>query len=155
MNSESVKNCPKCQAPIPAEAPQGLCPKCLLAGASVATEPSQAPEAATLPTLETVAARFPQLEILEMIGQGGMGVVFKARQPRLDRIVALKILPPHLAAQPGFSERFTREARALARLNHPNIVTVFDFGEAGKLHYLVMEFVEGANLRAVQRAGRI
>ena len=66
---------------------------------------------------EEVAAAFPDLEVMEMIGQGGMGVVFKARQPRLDRLVALKILPPHLAAQPGFSERFTREGRALATSN--------------------------------------
>jgi len=66
----------------------------------------------------------PQLEILELLGQGGMGVVYKARQPQLDRLVALKILPPAAGRDPSFAERFTREARALARLNHPNIVSV-------------------------------
>jgi len=149
MNSESVKNCPNCQAPIPAEAPQGLCPKCLLAGASEATEPSLSHEAATLPTLETIAARFPQLEILEF-----MGIVFKALQPKLDRIVALKLLPQKSGADPSFCERFNREARVLARLSHPNIVAVHDFGEAGPFFFLLMEFVDGVNLRQALRAGR-
>ncbi len=66
-----------------------------------------------------IAALFPQLEILEFIGRGGMGVVYKARQPRLDRFVALKILPPETGRDGQFVERFNREARALARLNHP------------------------------------
>ncbi|MEO7319667.1 MAG: protein kinase, partial [Chthoniobacteraceae bacterium] len=94
-----------------------------------------------------------ELEILDILGQGGMGIVFKARQPRLDRCVALKILPLHLAAQPGFSERFTREARALARLAHPHIVAIYDFGESAGFFYLIMEFVNGVNLRAAMRAG--
>ena len=93
MNTETIKSCPRCNAPIPAEAPQGLCPQCLLAAASTGTEPGQPPEAAGLPSLETIAAGFPQLEILQFIGQGGMGLVFKARQPKLDRFVALKLLP--------------------------------------------------------------
>ncbi len=105
------------------------------------------------PGVEEVSAAFPELEILEIVGQGGMGVVFKARQPRLDRLVALKILPPDLAAQPGFPERFTREARALARLSHAHIVSVFDFGEAAGFWYLLMEYVDGVNLRQAIRAG--
>jgi serine/threonine protein kinase len=101
-----------------------------------------------------VAAAFPYLEILEFIGQGGMGVVFKARQPKLDRLVALKLLPQSLAADPAFAERFTREGRLLARLNHPEIVAVHDFGQAGGFFYLVMEYVDGVNLRQAMRAGR-
>jgi serine/threonine protein kinase len=101
-----------------------------------------------------LAAAFPQLEILEMIGQGGMGFVFKARQPKLERLVALKILPPSFAADPAFADRFTREGRVLARLNHPNIVTVHDFGQANGFFYLLMEFVDGVNLRQAMRAGR-
>src|SRR5436305_10202363 len=88
-----------------------------------------------------IAKYFPQLEILECLGRGGMGVVYKARQPRLDRLVALKVLPPEVGRDPAFAERFTREARALARLTHPGVVAVYDFGESGGLYYLLMEFV--------------
>ena len=118
------KCCPKCGGPIPAEAPEGLCPRCVLLQASLPTEAGKA----ALPNRRPQRRRnwlhaFPQLEILELIGQGGMGFVFKARQSKLDRFVALKILPQSLAADPAFAERFTREARMLARLSHPNIVT--------------------------------
>lgn len=154
MNSETVKNCPHCNAPVTAEAPQGLCPKCLLAAASIATEVGQKPESSAPPSVATVAAAFPQLEILEFIGQGGMGIVFKARQPKLDRFVALKLLPQKPGADPSFCERFNREARVLARLSHPNIVAVHDFGEAGPFFYLLMEFVDGVNLRQALKASR-
>jgi predicted Ser/Thr protein kinase len=100
-----------------------------------------APEPAAL------AQHFPQLAVLELLGQGGMGAVYKARQLKLDRLVALKILPLETGSDPTFAERFTREARALARLNHANIVSVHDFGEAGGLYYFIMEYVDGANLR--------
>ena len=94
-----------------------------------------------------VAKKLPQFEIIELLGRGGMGVVYKARQVNLDRVVALKILPPLDAQSPDFVARFSREARALAKLNHPNIVNVYDFGETGGLYYIIMEFVDGANLR--------
>jgi hypothetical protein len=100
---------------------------------------------------EEIAGYFPQLEILEILGHGGMGAVYKARQTQLDRIIALKILPPEAAQAPGFAERFTREARALARLNHPHIVTVHDFGRAGPLYYFLMEYVDGVNVRQLMR----
>lgn len=152
--SES-KRCPRCGEPIPADAPQGLCPKCLLLQASVLTEPGKGEGAkSNLPTREELAVAFPQLEVLELIGQGGMGFVFKARQPKLDRFVALKILPQSLAADPAFAERFTREARILARLSHPNIVAIHDFGQANGYFYLLMEFVEGVNLRQAMKLGR-
>src|SRR6187402_382226 len=125
------KSCPKCGGPIPAEAPQGLCPKCLLLQASVPTEAGKGVTSkSTPPAHEELTAAFPHLEILELIGQGGMGFVFKARQPKLERFVALKILPQSFAADPAFADRFTREGRLLARLNHPNIVTIHDFGQA-------------------------
>jgi len=155
MNTEPIANrCPKCQAPLPANAPQGLCVKCLLAAVSTPTEAGQPADRQPPPPIATVAAAFPQLEILELIGHGGMGVVYKARQPRLDRIVALKLLPQSLAADAAFAERFNREARVLARLNHPNIVTVHDFGQSGGFFYLLMEFVDGVNLRQAMQAGR-
>src|SRR5262245_46684093 len=154
VSSES-KQCPKCGGPIPPEAPQGLCPKCLLAQASIPTEPGHGAAPKPLPpTLKEMAAAFPHLEILELIGHGGMGFVFKARQPKLERLVALKILPQTMASDPAFAERFTREGRVLARLNHPNIVTIHDFGQANGFFYLLMEFVDGVNLRQAMRAGR-
>jgi tRNA A-37 threonylcarbamoyl transferase component Bud32 len=109
----------------------------------------------TAPSLEELAPLFPQLEILELLGQGGMGAVYKARQPRLDRLVALKILPSEAVRDPAFAERFEREARALARLNHPNIVSVYDSGKAGDLYYFVMEFIDGVNLRQLLRTSHI
>src|SRR5688572_15062904 len=150
-HKSELKKCPKCGAPISNEAPQGLCPKCLLAEVSI---PTEAPSKGAAPTIEELAAAFPQLEILEKIGQGGMGFVFKARQPKLERFVALKILPETLAADPAFAERFSREGRVLARLSHPNIVTVHDFGQASGFFYLLMEYVDGVNLRHAMKAGR-
>src|SRR3712207_4528778 len=84
-----------------------------------------------------------------------MGVVYKARHRGLDRLVALKILPPEVSDAPGFAERFIREARALARLSHPNIVAVHDFGQGGGQYYLLMEYVDGTNLRSLMGAGRL
>ena len=154
--SSELKRCPKCGGPIPAEAPQGLCPTCVLQQACVPTEAGRKGESAKSapPKHEELAAAFPQLEILELIGEGGMGFVFKARQPKIERLVALKILPSSLAADPAFAERFTREGRMLARLNHPNIVTLHDFGQAGGFFYLLMEFVDGVNLRQAMKVGR-
>jgi hypothetical protein len=107
-----------------------------------------------LPSLEEVAQAFPDLEVEELIGRGGMSAVFRARQPRLNRVVALKVLPKSLAAIPGFAERFTREGQVLARLSHPHIVTVHDFGERDGFWFLIMEHVDGVNLRQAMRAGR-
>ena len=102
-----------------------------------------------------LAAQFPQFEILEVIGRGGMGVVYKARQRRLDRLVALKVLPRELGEDPAFAERFAREGRTLAKLQHPHIVGVHDFGEADGQSYLVMEYVDGVNLRTLMEAGEL
>ena len=156
MNPElSHTTCPQCHAPLSADAPQGLCPACLMAVAGLPTDQDTLPlTSVDLPELADIAAAFPDLEIIEKIGQGGMGVVFKARQPKLDRLVALKVLPKALAATPGFPERFTREGRVLARLSHPSIVTVHDFGESGGYCFLIMEFVDGVNLRQAMKAGR-
>ncbi|MGO8929159.1 MAG: protein kinase domain-containing protein [Limisphaerales bacterium] len=107
------------------------------------------------PSVGQVAKLFPQLEIIELLGQGGMGAVYKARQPRLNRFVALKILSPEKQADPRFAERFQREARALAWLDHPNIVTVYDFGETQGTYYLLMEFVDGMTLRQLLQARRL
>ncbi len=91
-------------------------------------------------------------QLLERIGQGGMATVYKAYQPSLDRYVAVKVLPPYLAYDPTFAVRFQREARAIARLNHPNILPVYDSGQEGDLSYIVMRYVEAGTLR--ERLGK-
>src|SRR5438093_8579925 len=125
------RKCPRCGAGLPPGALDGLCPACLLRQGAT-TETATQPEAALFqpPSVDDMARLFPQLEILAFIGKGGMGAVYKARQPALDRFVALKILPSQAASGPGFAERFNREARALAKLNHPNTVAVHGFGVA-------------------------
>lgn len=156
-------HCLECATRLPPDSPDGLCPQCLLQGglSSAADHPPEDPRVRTTPhpgpftapTPAELAPHFPQLEILELIGQGGMGAVYRARQTKLDRLVAVKVLPPEWGRDPAFAERFTREARALARLNHPHVVAVHDFGETAGLYYLVMEYVDGPNLRQALQAG--
>ncbi|MBW8780869.1 MAG: DUF4019 domain-containing protein [Verrucomicrobia bacterium] len=155
--------CPQCGAPIPVGAAEGLCPRCLLA-LNFATQSQMAGDTQPPPaggpvvpplSLEAVAGLFPQLEIIRLVGLGGMGAVYQARQPALDRHVALKLLHTPPANDPGFAERFSQEARALAKLNHPNIVALHEFGQAGGRPYFLMEFVDGVNLRQLQQAGRL
>lgn len=105
------------------------------------------------PTVARLTELFPALEIIELVGAGGMGAVYKARQKGLDRVVALKILPEEFGHDVRFALRFTREARTLAKLNHPNIVALYEFGNAADTYYFLMEFVEGSTLRDVV-AGR-
>ena len=179
---DTQRTCPSCGKALGADAPQGICPECLMkAGFGTASGSEGGGNASFVPPpVEAIASVFPQLEILELIGRGGMGAVYKARQPGLDRLVALKILPPRTGSDPGFAERFTREARALAKLSHPNIVGVYDFGQVSSagvplastagvppasrtgapqtitnLHYFLMEYVDGSNLRQVEQAGKL
>ncbi len=158
MNSPmpETDHCPQCGTPLSPGALAGLCPACLLkAGTAADTVADAKPSPFDPPAIAELAAKFPQLEILELIGKGGMGAVYKARQKQLDRLVALKILSPDIGRDPAFAERFTREARALAKLNHPNIVTLYEFGEASGQFYFLMEFVDGVNLRQLLNNGRI
>jgi len=167
-----LPHCPKCGTPLSQDAPAGLCPKCLVQAGFESERTPEAPASpgtgAVQPTLKSPAGSgnafqppspekmvplFPQLEIIELLGKGGMGAVYKARQRGLDRLVAVKILPPEIGDDPAFAERFTREARALARLGHSRIVSVYDFGLAGNLFYIVMEYVDGVNLRQTIQAG--
>lgn len=145
--------CPHCAMAMPAGVLAGLCPACLLKQGAAGDTGLLA--AFTPPSLEELTPLLPQLEILSLIGSGGMGAVYKARQRELDRIVALKILPPGIGDQPGFAERFTQEAKALAKLNHPGIVTIHDTGRVDGLYFLLMEYVDGLNLRQLIEAGRI
>jgi predicted Ser/Thr protein kinase len=184
------RRCPQCGVEVLPDAPEGLCPGCLLKAGLRAGDPSSGgppttggdrrAESFVLPTPAELAPYFPDLEILELLGRGGMGVVYKARQKRLDRLVALKILSPKIAAEPAFAERFAREARAMAMLSHPHIVAVYDFGQTpalpslgratggegmgsvaaasedqGRPYYFLMEFVDGVNLGRLLETGRL
>lgn len=166
----STQSCPKCGSSLPTDALAGLCPKCLLQRGLASeilpglgpTSPSPSGAGFVPPSAAELAKLFPQLEVLELVGQGGMGAVYKARQPGLDRLVAIKILPPQVGRDPAFAERFGREARALAKLSHPNIVAVYDSGRAPSpdghegLFYFIMEYVDGVNLRQMlARSNRI
>lgn len=155
-NVNMEKKCPQCGTPLPSGVLEGLCPACLFKqGAGPDTAGQTEATSFQPPSVEEVARLFPQLEIRAFIGKGGMGAVYQARQPALDRFVALKILPPQAAAGPGFVERFNREARALARLSHPNIVAVHEFGQVNGLAFFIMEFVDGLNLRQLEQAGQL
>lgn len=167
------RNCPVCGTALSEGAPEAPCPVCLMKlgleswSSRAAADPVNTPtELATgrfiAPEIDALQPRMPQLELLELLGKGGMGAVYKARQTALDRLVAVKIINPRAAADPNFAERFSREARSLARLNHPHIVTVHDFGELPPtepgeppLFYFVMEYVEGANLRELMKSRRL
>lgn len=167
MSESQTPTCPECGAALSLGRAEGLCPRCLLRAGFESEPVSDAKSGSSVdyrsptiietgfvpPTPEEIQPLFPHLAILELLGKGGMGAVYKARQHSLDRFVAVKILPPNVAQDPAFAERFTREAKALARLNHPHIVTVHDVGRAEKLYYFVMEYVDGANLRELIRGG--
>ena len=100
--------------------------------------------------------RLAHFELIEAIGVGGMAAVIRARDTQLDRLVALKILPPDMAVDPENVRRFHQEARSAARLDHENIARVFFCGEDQRLHFIAFEFVEGDNLRTVlERRGRL
>jgi serine/threonine-protein kinase len=107
------------------------------------------------PPIGRIAELFPNLQVIELLGAGGMGAVYKAKQEGLDRVVALKILPEEFSHDPKFSLRFTREARTLAKLNHPNIVSVYEFGNVQGTFFFLMEFVDGPTLREVVQSGEL
>ena len=158
----TTRTCPKCGASIPEN--RASCPRCLL---ELSRSPARSEELTGAPsepassrrtpppTPAELAADFAQFEVLDLVGQGGMGCVYRARHRQLDRMVALKILAPGTEDDARFEERFLREARALARLDHPGIVRVHDFGRAGARWFLAMEFVEGTTLRELLRGARL
>lgn len=160
------EKCEQCGTPIAANPDGSLapCPRCLLGLGQLqvaetmdhgSSEGSLGHSVDQIPEAGQLAGKFSDLEILDKIGQGGMGAVYRAKQISLDRTVALKILSPRLSADPTFVERFTREAQTLAKLDHANIVTVYNYGQADSMLYLVMEFVDGVNLRQAIKSGSI
>ncbi len=140
---------------LPLSSAEDMCPSCLLR-LGVETVPVEPPPGIRqAPAVEDLRELLPGYEILELIGAGGMGAVYRARHRKLGRLVALKVLLPDLSANPSFSDRFLREARALANLNHSGIVTVFDFGSVDDLYFFAMEYVDGVSLRELMRAGSV
>ncbi len=165
-SSEKTSVCPSCGTQRASENLNEPCPGCLLKMAAENQEsaaenplsptlPSSAARKFAPPTPQELGKLFPNLEIQSLIGSGGMGAVYKARQPELDRLVAVKILPQVPDQAEAYEQRFIREARALAKMNHPNIVTVFDFGKSQGLYYFIMEYVEGTTLRDVINGGNL
>ena len=125
--------------------------------ASDVLEPTVAPptrQSSTGQSPPPNAPIIPGYELLQVLGKGGMGEVWRARQVSLGRTVAVKLLPPKLASDPEFIARFDKEATALAALSHPNITQIIDRGVAGEHYFFVMEFVPGKSLREVINAGR-
>jgi len=151
--------CTECGKTLPEGSAHGLCPACLMgqamASRTVETVGENEPPLPPPPSPEEIADKFPQFEIVECLGRGGMGVVYKARQKSLDRWVAIKVLAPERVHEERFAEHFEREAKTLAKMSHPNIVTVFDHGETSGLFYIVMEYVDGVNLRDLLREGKM
>ncbi|UCD23705.1 MAG: protein kinase, partial [Gemmatimonadota bacterium] len=152
--------CPECSVSVPADVTE--CPAC---GASLETTPTAAPDPPeapklNLPKLESTlkASLSPTYEVLRPLGLGGMGAVFLAKEPALKRLVAVKVLAPHLAADKRARTRFEREARAAAAISHPNVVRVYAVGETKRtrLPYIVMQYVDGPNLEEWRlRRGRV
>ena len=159
--SASLKECEACGTRFDAsKAPGGMCARCLMMGGVDEERMTSAQQTDNWqpPEVEELQALLAGYEIIELIGRGGMGAVYKARQPSLDRVVAIKVLPvlqDELGV--GFVERFRSEARLMARMNHPGIVHVYDFGELeGGMCFFVMEFVDGTDVaRMMKSSGRL
>ncbi|MBM3883792.1 MAG: hypothetical protein FJ387_29500 [Verrucomicrobia bacterium] len=153
------ETCPRCGTQLPAGVPRWLCPKCLLTGlANPAAEPERpSPDPKSTTELrdgtETLPQRLGSYELLERIGQGGMGVVYRARQLSLGRTVAVKLLPYGVLATQEQVQRFRNEAESAGSLHHPNIVAIYEVGVCGDRHFLVMEYVEGQTLAELVRGG--
>ena len=109
----------------------------------------------TPPSVNDLDDLFEDITVEAVIGKGGMGAVYRGRQESLDRTVAIKILPSEVAGDGGLSKRFRREAIAMGRLQHPNIVAIYDSGEVGGFYYLLMEYVHGTNVRELIKLGEL
>src|SRR5688500_7697287 len=147
-DSVNAVQCPTCNTSVP-----GHSKYCLSCGSQV-SEPSMAGTVANAPEphplLELLRTELtPEYAVEREVGRGGMAVVFLANEVQLGRAVAIKVLPPEMALAPNVAERFKREARMAASLDHPNIIPVYRVGQAGGVHFMVQKFIEGRSLEAI------
>lgn len=147
----SSRICAECGGAIPDASRDGFCPRCLVGLALDATPVVQSASTAREDFSNVAGRVFGNYELLEQIGQGGMGVVFKARQRNLNRTVALKLMLSGPLASEAEIKRFRSEANAAATLQHPNVVAIHEVGEQDGRHYFSMEYVEGRSLAEVVR----
>lgn len=157
----SNETCQTCGTPLSEGVEFAFCPQCLAkeamdperAGSEIAeTKDASSNSRFEPPSAEELSSMLPGIQVAELIGHGGMGAVYRGIQLSLDREVAIKILPREIQSAPQLGERFQREAQTLAKLHHPNIVSVFDFGQVDGLYYFVMEYVDGVTLRETIRS---
>ncbi|MEW6156508.1 MAG: protein kinase [Verrucomicrobiota bacterium] len=154
----TARTCEQCSTPLPPDAPRGICPQCLLnmgledtvsgppTGALDESLSGKIKASQEGPAIGTTVRYFGDYELIEKIAQGGMGIVYKARQAKLNRVVAVKMILSGQLASEADIQRFLTEAEAAANLQHPNIVAIHEIGEHEGQHYFSMDYVEGKNL---------
>lgn len=153
--TDAHPTCPNCGRALPVDADTlGLCPVCLVANAIDGSVADEASGRFTPPAPEELDSLLDGFTVVELIGQGGMGAVYRARQEQLGRDVAIKVFSSEVSSDPAFAQRFELEARVLARLDHPNIVDVYDYGQAGPWAHIVMELIDGPTLQSLMRTRR-
>jgi len=151
MSDVSVSACPRCGTRLHSAFLGSICPSCSLQGAGSWADPIEDNAENDLPDNWRIGARTGDYELIDLLGRGGMAVVYLARQVSLDRLVALKTVSPLLAGDAHGRERFRREARAVAQLEHPRIVSIHDIGTSAGSMYYTMDYIAGADLGRAMR----